>query len=215
VKRKLKAIGFSPLGLAVLFFSLSAYLSMAHAAGNRTYDDAEFMSEMDELLRPPDELDLNLGSAVESSRSGVIGTTVQSSAALQVVFDQAEITYMPVIIDLNMQVALNELPDVFATHIGLVLQRQKLYLNQHPEYASQFEALQKEALTFLRQLARAHNYRHPTYDFELSEAVMERQFYDALNGGMNEMYINLFGIDPAKANLPFILNQAPDQLRWR
>ena len=197
--------------LAVLFFILTVFLSVAHATENRTYDDTEFMSDMDEFLRPPDELDLNLDPIIAPSSSPSVNPsakiTIQTSVALRAVFDQAEKTYMVHIYDLNMQVALKESPDTLATQVGLVLQRQKLYLNQNPGYGSRYEALHNEALDFLGQLARAHNYRHPTYGSELTVATIEKSFYAALNGDMNEFYIGLFQVDPANVNLPFILNQ--------
>jgi len=170
---------------------------------------------MGEFLRPPDELDLNLdpivapsiAPSVSPSVSPSANTTIQTSAALRTVFDQAEKTYMVHIYDLNMQVALNESPDILATHVGLVLQRQKSYLSQNLGYTTRFETLRNEALEFLGQLARTHNYNHPTTGSELSADQMKSNFYDALNGDMNKFYIDLFNVDPANVNLPFILNQ--------
>ena len=213
--KKLNTVGFLLSALAALVFIFTGYLSTAHAFGNITNDDAEFMAEMGEFLRLPDELDLNLDPVVTTpvipsvapSVSPSANKTIQTSAALRTVFDQAEKTYMVHIYDLNMQVALNESPDMLATHVGLVLQRQKSYLNQYPGYSSQFRVLRDETLGFLRQLARAHHYQHPTYGSELSIATIEGKFYEALNGNMNEFYIGMFQVDPANVNLPFILNQ--------
>jgi len=137
-----------------------------------------------------------------------VNTTIQNSPALVTIFNQAEATYM-VPLGINKQTALDKYPDIFAGLVGMTLQRQFKYLRSNGDYISRYNVLENEALAFMHQLAKAHSYRHPTDGSNLPEARMGVKFYDGLNGNSNIYFIEKFGIDPAKINLPFMLSQVP------
>lgn len=135
---------------------------------------------------------------------------LQASPALQTIFNQAEATYIkPYFSDITINSALNKSPETFAVNIGLTMQRQFKYLRSNPAYVSRFEALREEALAFMGQLAMVHNYRHPTDNSDLPAMRLRSAFYAGLNGELNAMLINKYGLDPANVRLPFMLSQVP------
>lgn len=136
------------------------------------------------------------------------GTQLKTSSALQTILDQAEATYMKPL-GFTTQTAINKDPDIFAGLVGMTLQRQFNYLRSNGDYIRQYKVLENEALIFLNQLAKAHNYRHPTDGSNLPEARMGVEFYRGLNGDSNGYFIEKFGIDPANVKLPFMLSQVP------
>ena len=138
--------------------------------------------------------------------SGFAGPHLQVSTALQTILNQTETTYMQPL-GLTMQNAINQDPDMFAGLVGMTLQRQYNYLGNHRDYLPQYQVLEEEALTFLHQLAKAHNYRHPADGSNLPEARMGVEFYSGLKGDSNGYFMQKFGIDPANAGLPFMLAQ--------
>lgn len=134
------------------------------------------------------------------------------SSALQTVFDQAEATYLSRIAQgLTTQFAIENAPAVFAQSVGLAMQRQLKYMPGYGDYMPQLKVLINEAESFMKQLARAHNYRHPRNGSNLPEARLGYEFSAGLGGVYNEAWIGL-GIDPAKVGLPFMLSLvAPPQ----
>lgn len=140
--------------------------------------------------------------------NGFAAINIYRSPALQTIFNQAEATYTKRFVKgMTNQIALNTAPELFAMSVGMTLQRQFKHLRNNRNYVSHYEALEKEALNFVYQLAKAHNYRHPTDGSSLPEGRVGVAFYQGLNGKMNAMMIQKTGIDPAKARLPFMLAQ--------
>ena len=133
-------------------------------------------------------------------------TRVDTSTALDTLFRQTEDTYLRAL-GVSKQEALNQAPEVFANLVGLTLQQQLKQLDEYKnhKYLSRYEALQDEALSFMGELARAHNYRHPIDGSDMSEYRLKAAFYNGVKQDASNMRFG--NTNPADVRLPFILSQ--------
>ncbi len=140
----------------------------------------------------------------------VNGSQIQISSALQTVFDQAENVYVPS--GYTMVAILNDAPEMASIFLGLIMQRQEIYMNQirNVDHLKNKTALHDEIATFIGQLAKAHNYINPLDKSKLSPIEMHKEFTKALNGNYNDVYINKFGINPTTTKIAYILDRVPD-----
>jgi len=139
----------------------------------------------------------------------VAGTGLNPSPELRTLLRQAESTFMKPM-GLDLKLAIDHAPVFLAMTTGLAMHRQMKYLNQHPEHMERFDALKDQALAFLNEVAKVHNYINPEDGTRLSEAQMGLEFYEGLNGEPNDYFIEQFNIDPAQVELPMILAQVPE-----
>lgn len=140
----------------------------------------------------------------------VKGTQIQISSTLQTMLEQAEVVYAPS--GYTMDAIYNDAPDLASIFLGLIMQRQEIYMNQfrNVNHLKNNTALHGEILTFIGELAKAHNYINPVDGSKLSPIDMHKDFKSALNGDYNNVYINKFGINPTTANVAYILDRTPN-----
>ncbi len=132
---------------------------------------------------------------------------ISISPAVQTVLKQAEQSFIKTGASIN-QVS-SEDPAFLAIMMGLILQRQNIYINQRRniEEAKKFEALGYEVMNFLDQLAKHHKYRDPSDGTELPAEKLRAMFLNAYKGNFNQLFIRDAGIDPAKLDVPFMVSQ--------
>ena len=155
------------------------------------------------LLVPKDNL-------AQNHTINVKGTQIQISSTLKTVFDQAETVYAPS--GYTMDVLYKDAPEMAVIFIGLIMQRQEIYLNEvrNVEHLKNRTALNNEITQFIGELAKAHNYINPLDGSKLSPIQMHKDFKSAINGNFNNVYINKFGINPKSTNIAYLLDRAPN-----
>ena len=128
------------------------------------------------------------------------------SPALKTIFQQAQQAYFaPMGSDLNQ--VINTEPEIFASILGLVMQRQRNYLEPNPGYIPRFEALKEEIVSLLHKIAQANISQRPANGQAITGTALEYIFYRDMNGESNNWFIENLQIDPARVGLPFMLNQ--------
>ena len=102
----------------------------------------------------------------------VNGTQIQISSTLQTVLDQAESVYIPS--GFTMDAIYKDAPDMAPLFLGLIMQRQEIYMNQirNVNHLKNNTSLRDEIATFIGQLAKAHNYINPVDDSKMSPITM-------------------------------------------
>lgn len=138
----------------------------------------------------------------------VADTTLHSSTALESIFQQTENTYLKAL-GTNQHETLNQAPDAFASLVGLTMQQQfkQLQEDKNRKYLSRYKVLEAEALTYMGQLAKAHNYRHPSDGSNMPASRLKVEFYNGLN--MDTSKVRFGNLNPNDVKLPFVLAQVP------
>lgn len=138
------------------------------------------------------------------------GTQIQVSSNLQTVLDQAETVYaIPSNITFND--VYNKAPTAIPFFLGLIMQRQDIMMKEirNIEHLNNSNVLEDEIMTFLSQLAEAHNNLDPINNTSMIPAKLQVFYYEALKGNQNDNSKNNFGIDPTTVNIAYILDRVP------
>ena len=141
----------------------------------------------------------------------VNGSQIQISSTLQAVFDQAETIYMSPS-GHSLEVLYNDVPNYLPVLVGLIMQRQRLYMEQirNPKHIDNANAVEKELTFFFSQLAQAYNNKNPTDGSNMSARKLEYDYMVTLDGAQNEHYIKSMGIDPTKVEIAYLLDRSPN-----
>ena len=136
------------------------------------------------------------------------GRKITPSPELKVLLQQTERAFLKPM-GMDMKMALNDYPDYLASALGMALHRQSQYMNDTPALVAHFTPLREQTQAFLYTLAEMHNYKKPCDGTPMTKEVMDDLMLRALGGGLNQFFINKFGINPATVNLPLMLTQVP------
>ncbi|QGY38910.1 hypothetical protein GM415_01740 [Pseudodesulfovibrio cashew] len=104
---------------------------------------------------------------------------------------------------------VNSDPRMFASILGVTLQRQLNYAGQNQQYVQQYRSLNMQCEGLLRWIAETKNNRNPKDGKPMGAEVLIRDFKTGLHGVPNSFFIQKFGVDPATVNLPMMLGEVP------
>ncbi len=141
----------------------------------------------------------------------VNGAQIQVSSTLQTVLEQVETVYGN-----PLGVTMNEMyfegPEVLPTLLGLIMHRQKIYMDQtrNIKHLDNYFNLIDQIDKFLSQLAKAHNYINPNNGSKMPPIQLQNAFTDALNGKQNANFKNNVGLDPTTVNITYLLDSSPN-----
>ena len=138
------------------------------------------------------------------------GTQIQISSTLQTILEQAEEVYVPS--GYTMDVIYNDAPDMAPIFLGLIMQRQKNYMDQirNINHIDNYMSIISQIDKFLAQLAKAHNYTNPVNNSKMPPIQLQNTFTETIEGKYNDVYINKFGINPTTAKVTYLLDRAPN-----
>jgi hypothetical protein len=142
-----------------------------------------------------------------------ISAAIQSpdvTLKLNALINQAESTYLKPM-GMDFDTALNQYPDALATAMGLALQRQMQYVNEGAVPIYPYSRLRQQATEYLQEIARRHNYRHPTSGISMGKDYMQEKLMDNAAGFFNEAFFKKYGINPSAIDLPLIIGDKPAQ----
>jgi len=141
----------------------------------------------------------------------VNGSQIQISSMLQTVLNQAETVYIPS--GFTMDGVYNDAPDMIPLFSGLIMQRQKNYMDQarNIRHIDNYFDLISQIDRFLSQLAKAHNYINPVGGSKMPPIQLQNSFMETIKGKYNDVYINKFGIDPTKVEIAYLLDRSPNK----
>ena len=131
------------------------------------------------------------------------------SEALRILWTQMEDTYL-IPMGERFNGYYRREPEMFAAFMGATLQYQHQQLRTNPQYTAAFEALKDEALWGIRQIPAELGYRGSRPDQNLTVEELEFYFNRGLAGAYNETVRRNSGVDPAKVELPLILDLVAD-----
>lgn len=133
------------------------------------------------------------------------------SDAMKALLRQANTQYMQ-LFGTTVDKAVNENPMLFASILGVTLQRQMHYSTGNNDYFNRYLKLREECMELLAFVAEQKNYRNPKGGGPMPLEALEGEFYEGISGAPNNFFIEKFNLDPAKANLPVIVTMvAPSQ----
>jgi len=130
----------------------------------------------------------------------------QLSIALKSLLRQANLMYLSKF-PTHVDKIVNEDPVTFAAILGVTLQRQATYAKSNPNYVDNYWALRKECYALLALVAQKKKNMNPKNGKIMTGTELKTQFLRGLQGESNIICIDKFGINPATANLPMILDQ--------
>jgi antitoxin component YwqK of YwqJK toxin-antitoxin module len=136
-------------------------------------------------------------------------TQIQVTPSVQKVIKQAEIIYIkPIGFSINN--LYNSAPVVIPTFLGLIMHRQEIMMNEikNIEHLKNSSVIENEIMDFLKQLAKAHNYRDPSDNTSMPAARLNVSYLEALRGNQNANFKNNLGIDPTKVKIAYLLNHS-------
>lgn len=138
------------------------------------------------------------------------GAQIQISSTVHTILRQAETVYVPS--GYTMDVIYNDAPDMAPIFLGLIMQRQKVYMDQtrNINHIDNYMNLVSQIDAFLSQLAKAHNYINPVDGSKMPPIQLQNSFMETIEGKYNDVYINKFGINPTTANVAYLLDRAPN-----
>jgi len=151
---------------------------------------------------------LTLIVAAFANLSASAGNDIQTSEAVKTILRQTEQTFIRPGTSIN-QVSYRD-PVMFATFVGLTMQRQNIYLNElrDVEDLQRMTVLGSEIMEMLSKVAEFLEYKNPADGSPLSAEELRSTFLHAFSGDYNQMFIEK-GFDPATMNVPYMISQVP------
>ena len=136
------------------------------------------------------------------------GTDIQTSEAVKTILRQTEQAFVKPGASIN-QVAHND-PIMFATFVGLTMQRQNIYLNKRRDAddLKRMTALGSEIMAMLANVAKILEYKNPADGSPMSAEELRSTFLHAFSGDYNQMFLAQ-GFDPTTMNVPYMISQVP------
>lgn len=133
-----------------------------------------------------------------------------ATPALKILLIQAQDFYVFPLNDgwQGIDEVINKAPEVYASIMGLLMQKQKSYLIQYPGSYKQFNILQNEIISLFPKVAQSYNNNHP--NDQVSSSFLEQVYYQGLRKRLNPVIVSGVPYDPTYKNIPFMLNQVVD-----
>ena len=139
------------------------------------------------------------------------GTQIQVSSSLQTLLNQVEKVYMNPS-ELTIKTYYNAGPFMIPTYLGLIMHRQEIMMKEinDIEHLNNLSTIENEIMTFLEQLAQAHNNRNPYDNSDMDSSKLKVYYFGAVNGDQNDFFINEMNLNPTTVEIAYLFDHFPE-----